>query len=43
MLYVLNLQELSPTGDMRFEDGAPDSGASVLLCSICCSSFSLIC
>lgn len=43
MLYVLNLQELNPTGDMQFEDGMAGSATSVMLCSNCCSSISLIC
>jgi hypothetical protein len=43
MQFVLNLQDLSPAGDVQFDDGLAGSATSLLICSNCCSSISLIC
>lgn len=43
MLFVLSLQELSPVGDVQFDDGLAGSATSIMNCSNCCSSMSLVC
>jgi len=43
MLYVLNLQDLNSSEEMTFNDLNPmNSNTSLMLCSICCSSHSIL-